>query len=46
MSRCIQKEEKSEESQVDQSLQEDRWQRIGSGSIVRVRKEEERTSQI
>lgn len=36
MSRCIQKEEESQESQMDQSLQEDSWQRIGSGSIVRI----------
>jgi len=46
MSRCIQKEEESQKSQMDQSLQKDRWQRIGSGSVVRVRKEEKCTRQI
>lgn len=43
---CVQKEEESQKSQMDQILQEDRWQRIGSGSVVRVRKEEEYTCQI
>lgn len=43
---CVQEEEESQKSQMDQSLQKDRWQRIGSGSVVRIRKEEEHTCQI
>lgn len=46
MSRCIQKEEESEKSQMDQGLQKNSWQRIGGGSVVRVWKEEECTRQI
>lgn len=46
VSRCIQKEEEPQEGQMDQSLQEDRWQRIGSGPIVRIWEEKERTRQI
>lgn len=46
VSRRVQKEEESQKSQMDQSLQEDRWQRIGGGSVVWVRKEEEYTCQI
>lgn len=46
MSRCLQKEEESQKGQMDQSLQKDRWQRIGGGSSVRIRKEKKHTRQI